>query len=130
MTTRRVVCTPGTCGGSPRIEGTRLTCANVVQNLAYQAQPLEEFVMEKAPFYDSPFTTADVRNALEYCASQQCLHDQPMNYCQACTHSDGFPGEEPDERSDLWRFAAKVLATLDRPGPHSNGTEHGDITQR
>lgn len=76
---RRVVCTPDVCSGAPRIDGTRLTCSNVVLALTNDALSIEEF-LEAHPYLE----VSDIENALSYCAGMKCLDDRPESYCQGC----------------------------------------------
>lgn len=85
---RKIVFNAGYCSGSPRIEGTRLICANIVTILFYELS-LDQF------FHYYPYLTKDdILNCFQYCANQQCLQDQPINYCQGCA-LDKRPEIEP-----------------------------------
>jgi uncharacterized protein (DUF433 family) len=75
---RPIVCTPGTCGGAPRIDGSRLTCENVVAILS-RVLTLPQFLENY-----SYLRVDDVKACLTYCAQQQCLDDHPENYCHHC----------------------------------------------
>lgn len=75
---RRIVSTPCTNSGSPRIDGTRLTCANVAQRLRNES--LDEYLL------DYPhLTIEDIRNCLFYCSRRQCVRDTVHSYCEQCT---------------------------------------------
>jgi len=85
---KSIVCTPDTCGGSPRIEGHRLTCANVALALYYSTSLF-------AYLADYPdLSVDDIRACLEYCANEKCLDDKPMHFCERCMH-DKRPEERP-----------------------------------
>ena len=77
---RRVVCTPGTCGGAPRINGTRLTCSNIVFGLCRTKGDIRAYL---EPYPD--LTQEDVVSALQYCAGRRCMKDRPARYCQGCS---------------------------------------------
>lgn len=85
---KRVVSIDGMVGGSPCIEGTRLTCANVAQRLRYES--LDEYLGDY-PHLDAD----DIRNCLEYCSRKHCIEDQVINFCEHCT-LDTRPDVEPD----------------------------------
>ena len=99
---KRVVSTKDIVGGSPCIEGTRLTCANVAQRLRYES--IAEYLRDY-PYLEP----GDIRNALDYCASKQCVDDQVIAYCEHCT-LDTDPDYEPEEpREEVWVLAKEVL---------------------
>ncbi|QDU94684.1 DUF433 domain-containing protein [Lignipirellula cremea] len=89
-------------GGSPCIDGTRLTCANVAQSLRYES--VDEYLR------DYPhLTPADIRNCLEYCSRRQCIEDEVINFCQQCTldtRRDPDPDDSPEE---IWLLAETLL---------------------
>lgn len=78
--TRRIVSTPDTCSGSPRIEGTRLTCANVVVPLGMHNMPLSDYLSE----YPN-LQREDIEECVRYCAAQNCLDDHVPAFCQGCS---------------------------------------------
>ena len=85
---RRVVHTADTCGGAPRLDGTRLTCANVIVLLADIG--LDEFMR-----VHDYLSTADVLCCLEYCAARQCTEEKTLrNFCEGCV-LDVRPEEPP-----------------------------------
>lgn len=85
---KKIVCTPGTCGGSPRIEGHRLTCADITLALYFHFS-----VLTYIRHYPD-ITEDDIHACLEYCANEQCLNDKPINFCYGCLH-DRRPEEKP-----------------------------------
>jgi uncharacterized protein (DUF433 family) len=80
MTMRKIVCTPGTCSGSPRIDGTRLTCANVVTALADNGLTIMKY-LSIYPY----LTIEDIKECATYCAAKKCVCDNPANYCSGCS---------------------------------------------
>lgn len=84
---RAIVHTADTCSGSPRIDGTRLTCANVVTLLLRLG--LRDFL-----WTHNYLERADVEACLDYCSREICLQDSPESFCEGCTH-DRTPGEDP-----------------------------------
>lgn len=117
---RKIVSTPDTVSGSPRIDGTRLTCANVVASLWYNDYSIDQFLAE----FKASFDHQDVIICLEYCAHRQCVASSVHAYCEHCTLDvewakqlevenqqwtrDGLdPPNEPQE--DYWEFATKLL---------------------
>ncbi len=85
---RPIVTTSDTCTGSPRIDGTRLICADVVMALHYSIS-----IGEYLGTYDY-LTLDDILEALRYCSAQQCLIDKPDNFCCGCS-LDLRPEEPP-----------------------------------
>ena len=88
MGKRLVVTTADTCSGSPRINGTRLTCANVVLMLTFRMS-LNEFL----DTYQH-LGCEDVEECLRYCASRRCIKDAPDAFCEGCS-LDTRPEERP-----------------------------------
>lgn len=77
---KEIVSTLEVCTGEPRMDGTRLTCANVVFTLSLGEMPLDDF-LRIYPYLD----VSDVRRCLEYCASQQCISEVVINFCNGCS---------------------------------------------
>jgi uncharacterized protein (DUF433 family) len=123
---REIVSTRDTCTGEPRIDGTRLTCANVVFTLTLGEMRLDEFI-RTYPY----LTIADVKRCADYCASRQCVAQRVLNFCQGCSldkrkpescmnpgHTNGtnrdeleFGDETEDEPVDGWNYAQELLDT-------------------
>ena len=76
------------CGGEPHIDGSRLTCADVV-SILNNILTIKEFL--KTYNY---LQISDVLDTLEYCSTQQCCVDNVVNYCSRCT-LDKREDEEP-----------------------------------
>jgi len=72
-----IVCTEGTLSGSPRIEGRRLSVGDIV--FFVHSDGLEYTVTN----YEVDAET--IQQAIEYCAHQQCIKDEPYRYCHNCT---------------------------------------------
>lgn len=119
---RQIVSTPGTVGGSPRIEGTRLTCANVVGMLREGGFTLNEY-LESWDY----LSREDVIEALRYCASRQCVAAAVHSFCQHCTLDVEWGKQinseneqaircgmtQPNEpQEDYWQLAQAVLSRL------------------
>jgi uncharacterized protein (DUF433 family) len=138
MGARRIVCTPDVCSGSPRVDGTRITVANIVAPLDPKRVELHQLT-EYVP-------VDDAIAALRYCAEQRCLIDRPESFCEQCTldkrapdppafflgdageaagwsaaghaeHADirgraEWLADQPEQR-DLWNDARQCLRTLD-----------------
>jgi uncharacterized protein (DUF433 family) len=66
-TSALIVCTPGTVGGAPRIDGTRLRVADIVLVQRYQELTAEQI----ARHYDTPLTLTQVEAALQYYADHR-----------------------------------------------------------
>lgn len=73
-----IVCTEHTLGGSPRLEGRRLAVGDVVSILTYGslAEAVEDYALSQW----------QVKQALQYCAVQQCIADKPVVFCHNCSH--------------------------------------------
>src|SRR6266851_8650299 len=104
---RRIVSTGDTCSGEPRIDGTRLTCGNLVFMLALGEMSLNEFL---DPYPD--LTPSDVEACARYCAARQCVADQVINYCHGCILDERQ--DEPPENCETpvngWELADSLLA--------------------
>jgi uncharacterized protein (DUF433 family) len=75
----RVVCTPGVCGGRPRVENTRTTVGYLVVSLKLYNARVDD-VVTNLNLVDS----SDVYTVLQYCARKQCITDGPDNFCGSC----------------------------------------------
>ncbi len=73
-----IVCTEGTLGGSPRIDGRRLAVGDVVSFIK-NYETLSE-VME-----DYELTPSEIKQALQYCSNLQCRQDEPTVFCHNCS---------------------------------------------
>ncbi len=99
----QIVCTEGICSGSPRIDGRRLTCANIVSDIK------NNDITPRVYGYRTNLSEASVVNVLKYCANRVCITDQPANFCQGCsldTRSEIAPvafARDVDEACDLIR---------------------------
>ena len=84
------------CGGSPTLEGTRLTCANVVyfvKNLG------KDKFLQIYPY----LTDEDVAKAVSYCRLSKCEENSKMDYCSGCEL------EEVSEETDkVWELAKQL----------------------
>lgn len=122
---RRVVRTPGVCGGSPCIEGTRLTCANVALRLSETQADLDGY-LRLYPF----LSRHDVLDCLAYCARQLCLVDNEARYCQRCSLDLSPPSAPPaaylESLDDL--RGSEELASSGQMFPGSPAEYERDIT--
>jgi len=92
-----IVCTAHTLGGSPRIDGRRLAVGDVVSSLSYGS--VTEVVQKDELSYEQ------VRQALQYCATQQCLVDKPIVFCHNCSLRSRQEG--PLDTSELEEFQSQ-----------------------
>ncbi|MCX7746262.1 MAG: DUF433 domain-containing protein [Clostridia bacterium] len=94
----KIVSTKDICSGAPRIDGTRLTCANVVQTLSHM--DLHKY-LEFYKYID----VSDIKNTLEYCMNKKCTEDKIINYCHQCKLciSDG---------EEYWIKAKKIHSNI------------------
>lgn len=117
---RKIVSTPGTVGGAPRIEGSRWTCANVVGAMWHNDYTIGQFLSE----FETQFCDDDIVTCLKYCASKQCVSERVHSFCEHCTLDvqwgaqmaeenlaairEGLPPpNEPQE--NYWEFANQLL---------------------
>ncbi|WP_145054380.1 DUF433 domain-containing protein [Lignipirellula cremea] len=87
---RPVVNTVDVCSGAPRIDGSRLTCANVVLSLGLNGMDVEQFLASH-----SYLDKNDVEECVRYCSQQRCVEDSVLNFCQGCS-LDRRANERPD----------------------------------
>jgi uncharacterized protein (DUF433 family) len=125
---REIVSTSDTCSGEPRINGTRLTCGNVVF-LHFAGMTFVEFLK-----VHSYLTIDDIMACAKYCASLQCVADHVINYCHGCTLdkradesclNPGYTGTDDVEigveeiaegRVNGWEHARRMLMEDDDTG--------------
>lgn len=85
MLSRRIVCTPDTCSGEPRIEGTRISCELAVAIISNAGQNIEKPQIEEFLHLYPELTAADAKTALRYCAERRCMKDESRtSYCTGC----------------------------------------------
>ena len=120
---RDIVSTTDTNSGSPRIDGTRLTCANVTQSLWYGYDHSLNAYLATYDYLSRP----DILNCLSYCARQKCADDNVHSYCEQCTLDkrpedpelarkyDEFYADESDveDTEDIWRLAQQLITEYD-----------------
>lgn len=63
--------------GAPTIVGRRLNIYDIISSIE-----LEEDISDYMEGYELSFY--QVRDAINYCRSLQCIHDKPYNYCAGC----------------------------------------------
>ena len=104
--------------GSPGIEGTRLTCANVATSLWYGFDHSIEAYLRTYDYLSAD----DILRCLKYCSRQQCVEDSVHSYCEQCT-LDRRPSdpelareydacnanEDVDDRENIWTISGKLL---------------------
>jgi len=77
---RRIVSTNDICSGAPRIDGTRLTCADVIFPLGLNKMPLSDYLSA----YPN-LLREDVEECVRYCAAQNCIDNHVPTFCQGCS---------------------------------------------
>ncbi|MDM9382571.1 DUF433 domain-containing protein [Chlorogloeopsis sp. ULAP01] len=76
-----IVCTPGICGGRPRIDGSRITVQYVVNEIKSGITPEE--ILEDKPY----LTLASIYTALAYYyANKEALDTEFAAYNEECRH--------------------------------------------
>lgn len=101
----RIVCTPGTCGGRPRVEGTRIRVQDVYFWHEVEGKCPEEIVREFPQL-----TMADIYTALSYFWShrveilsdidQQRQNYQTMKQSQPSLLAEKLPSLAPEHAAD------------------------------
>ena len=101
-----IVSDPDFCSGAPRIDETRMTCANVISLLGDPYMDLGQFRA------DYPHISVDaVHQCAVYCAERRCQSQGVISYCEQCS-LDKFNDEfDPIEKRDYWLKAAQILNT-------------------
>jgi len=77
---RNIVSKKDIVGGSPTIDGTRLTCQNIVGYFYFM-----EFSLNEILNFHSNLRSEDIKRALEYCAKRECIKETVLSFCQNCT---------------------------------------------
>lgn len=96
-----IVLTEDTLWGQPRLEGRRLAVGDIVSHAAVHnsaADAAEDYAI----------SLQQVKQALLYCKTLQCLKDNPINYCHNCTLRVQQEGEADGEEKDNWIRAEKL----------------------
>lgn len=118
---RAVVCTDDVCSGRPRVAGTRLTCANVVQ-LLIELGSKRRFV-ESYP----SISLSVLDECLGYCSAQSCLIDAPENFCIGCAHDTDGDEETPSVFIDNLKGLMSLLET--KAGRSANTIFYGTLAE-
>lgn len=92
----KIVSIPDIAGGTPTVEGTRLSCADVAINL-------EQLGLDRFCQIYSGLTIADIVESLRYCSEKQCV-EKARAYCHSCS----LRQDEPDGRH-VWLVSADLL---------------------
>jgi uncharacterized protein (DUF433 family) len=127
---KKIVKTIDTCGGSPRIDGTRLTCADVVITIGESGDGLG--VREFLGIYDY-LDMSDVLETLRYCSEQSCRQHAPHVFCHGCTldtRKSESPWHDPTTEEpcgaevgrNIWESAARLLASTRLSSEKGSGT--------
>ena len=98
-----IVSTPGYCSGSPRIDGTRLTCANVAHGVQRYGSPFG--YLDSYPHIE----LLTIKNCLQYCARQQCLRDGVHCYCEGCVLDKRPVDADEGSPEEIWRISEQLL---------------------
>ena len=88
--------------GQPRLEGRRLAVGDIVSQVS-----VEESISVAAQDYE--MSIQQVRQALSYCSTLQCVKDQVIKYCHNCTLRVQQDGECFGEEQDNWIRAGQLL---------------------
>lgn len=105
---KKIVSTIDVCSGSPRLDGTRLTCANIVSTLYFGNMPLDKFFT----VYDY-LTFDDITQCLKYCMCQNCVKNNVLSFCQHCKlYKETDDAEIINEQEEMWNYAEILLNKL------------------
>ncbi|MGI4761195.1 MAG: DUF433 domain-containing protein [Janthinobacterium lividum] len=99
-----IVTTETVLQGSPRIEGRRLAVGDVVSQT-----DIEDSVITAAWVYE--LTLQQVRQALLYCKSLQCVRDNPAKFCHNCQLRVQQEGAGDGEEQENWIRAGRLFDT-------------------
>lgn len=96
-----IVMTNSVVGGSPRIDGTRLTVGDVVRIVTKDglADAIADFEL----------SMLEVRQALSYCSKLRCQEDQQTKFCHNCTLRAKQDHDEIEDEEDYWLGASILL---------------------
>lgn len=122
---KKIVSTEDICGGSPRVNGTRLTCANIVSTLYFGDMALDNFFT----VYDY-LSYDDITQCLKCCMCKTCVKSNVLAFCQHCTlytKTDDY--EIINGQKEIWLFAEALLNKLvSNKSPYSKVVELRKIT--
>ena len=93
---RKIIVDSRICGGCPTLEGTRLTCGDIVSLVSELG--MDEFM--RIHFYLAP---EDVHVGLRYAAQKVCISDGVQERCRACLASDAG-----SEAASVWTKAREL----------------------
>jgi uncharacterized protein (DUF433 family) len=79
---KKIIFSVDFCGGSPRIEGTRLTCENIAHLLAFSGLSIIEFFNTY-----NYLTYEDIIMCLIYCSNKKCVEEKVIKFCFGCSLS-------------------------------------------
>ena len=97
-----IIFTDDVLWGQPRLEGRRLAVGDIVSQVDINrgAQIATE---------DYEISLQQVRQALSYCSSLQCVKDKVLKYCHNCTLRVQQDGEAFGEEQNNWIRAERLL---------------------
>ena len=122
---KKVVSTIDVCSGSPRVDGTRLTCANIVSILYFGDMSLDKFfAVHDYLSYD------DITQCLKYCMCQNCVKKNVLSFCQHCKlYKETDDADIVNEQEEMWNYAAVLLNKfVSNKSPNSKVVELRKIT--
>ncbi len=97
-----IVYTEDVLWGQPRLEGRRLAVGDIVSHVDVNRS---EYIVAD----DYEITIQQVKQALGYCSSLQCVKDKVLKYCHNCTLRVQQDGEADGEEKDNWKRAERLL---------------------
>lgn len=97
-----IVFTEDVLWGQPRLQGRRLAVGDVVCHVDGNRSAI-------IAAEDYEMSLSQTRQALNYCASLQCVKDQVLLYCHNCTLRVHQDGEADGDEQDNWVRAKRLL---------------------
>lgn len=97
-----IVITEDCLWGQPRLEGRRLAVGDIVSQV-----DINDSVFQASEDYE--ISLQQIRQALLYCRTLQCMKDDPLKFCHNCTLRVQQDGETDGEEQDNWKRADRLF---------------------
>jgi len=97
-----IVLTEDYLWGQPRLEGRRLAVGDIVSQV-----DINDSIFQASEDYE--ISLQQIRQALLYCKTLQCVKDSPVKFCHNCTLRVQQDGETDGEEQDNWKRADRLF---------------------
>lgn len=97
-----IVSTKDILSGQPRLAGRRISVGNIVFNVAVKDSI--HFVTEQYGI-----TEQEIKQALHYCKSLQCVEDRVLQLCNNCTLGGRQEGQPDNIEEYNWKRAERLF---------------------